>query len=272
MENELDNLPFDTKHKERVIENLNKRIYAQYDVINDLEIKINDLSVQIKSSELGRVSFQTVEAMLKNFNLLFEQFTDEEKKKAISQIIKEINVYEEPINGNYIKDVVLKFSAGNENEFNLIIKGEDIILDKSDIDNYEENTYFQTVVENHVHKKRKYDYIKKADRIAMGLEEPKPPKEKVVRIRKNAKKTVAKIKKPTYRMIQDYIEENYQFKVHSAYIAEVKRSYGIKMYDAPNAVETLKNPRKHPTQKQVAAITDALVHYNIIQESALANI
>ena len=33
------------------------------------------------------------------------------------------------------------------------------------------------------------------------------------------------------------------FKVHTAYIAEVKRDLGLPMYDAPNAVEELKQPR-----------------------------
>ncbi len=68
----------------------------------------------------------------------------------------------------------------------------------------------------------------------------------------------------TYKMIKEYIIEKYGFKVHTAYIAEVKRSLGLPMYDAPNAVETLKNPRKHPTPVQVDAIKDALTHFEII--------
>ena len=62
----------------------------------------------------------------------------------------------------------------------------------------------------------------------------------------------------TYKMIKEYIDEKYSFKVHTAYIAKVKHSLGLPMYDAPNAVETLKNPRKHPTPIQVDAIKNAL--------------
>ena len=68
----------------------------------------------------------------------------------------------------------------------------------------------------------------------------------------------------TYKMIQDYIVEKHSFNVHTAYIAEVKRSLGLPMYDAPNAVETLKNPRKQPTPIQVNAIKEALVHFEVI--------
>jgi hypothetical protein len=69
----------------------------------------------------------------------------------------------------------------------------------------------------------------------------------------------------TYKMLQEYILEKYSFKVHTAYIAEVKRGLGLQMYDAPNAVETLKQPRKHPTPIQVDAIKDALTYFEVIQ-------
>ena len=84
------------------------------------------------------------------------------------------------------------------------------------------------------------------DNIAQRAEEYKP-KERV-----------------TYKMIKEYIEAKYGFKVHTAYIAEVKRDLGLPMYDAPNAVEELKQPRKHPTAEKVEAIKDALKHFEII--------
>ena len=68
----------------------------------------------------------------------------------------------------------------------------------------------------------------------------------------------------TYKMIKEYIEAKYGFKVHTAYIAEVKRSLGLPMYDAPNVVEELKQPRKHPTAEKVEAIRDALEYYKEI--------
>ena len=64
----------------------------------------------------------------------------------------------------------------------------------------------------------------------------------------------------TYKMIKEYIEAKYGFKVHTAYIAEVKRSLGLPMYDAPNAVEEL----KHPTAEKAEAIKDALRHFENI--------
>ena len=44
-------------------------------------------------------------------------------------------------------------------------------------------------------------------------------------------------KRVTYAMIQEYVESKYGFKVHTAYITEVKRSLGLQMYDAPNSLK-----------------------------------
>ena len=68
----------------------------------------------------------------------------------------------------------------------------------------------------------------------------------------------------TYKMIKEYIEAKYGFKVHTAYTAEVKRDLGLPMYDAPNAVEELKQRRKHPTAEKVEAIKDALKYFKIV--------
>lgn len=70
--------------------------------------------------------------------------------------------------------------------------------------------------------------------------------------------------KTTYKKIQEWIEENYGFKVHTAYIAEVKRELGLPMYDAPNAVEELKRTRSHPTEEMTVAIKAALKYFKII--------
>ena len=53
--------------------------------------------------------------------------------------------------------------------------------------------------------------------------------------------------KITYKMIQEYVEKKYGFKVHTAYIAEVKRSLGLTMYGA-----------------KVEAIMEALKYFEVI--------
>ena len=97
-------------------------------------------------------------------------------------------------------------------------------------------------------------------KVEFGKGEGKVPLDNIV---KRAEEYKPK-ERVTYKMIKEYIEAKYGFKVHTAYIAEVKRDLGLPMYDAPNAVEELKQPRKHPTAEKVEAIKDALKHFEVI--------
>ena len=97
-------------------------------------------------------------------------------------------------------------------------------------------------------------------KIEFGEGEGKVPLDNIAKRAKSYKPK----ERVTYKMIKEYIEAKYGFKVHTAYIAEVKRDLGLPMYDAPNAVEKLKQPRKHPTPEKVEAIKDALRYFEII--------
>ena len=48
--------------------------------------------------------------------------------------------------------------------------------------------------------------------------------------------------------------KKYRFKVHIAYNVEIKRDLDLPVYDALNAVNKLKQPRKHLTTEKVEAI------------------
>ena len=71
---------------------------------------------------------------------------------------------------------------------------------------------------------------------------------------------------PTYRLIQGGGKEKYGFKVHTAYIAEVKRMVGLDMHKAPNAVEQRKHEYHPCPPEKVEAIKDALRHFGLIAE------
>ena len=96
-------------------------------------------------------------------------------------------------------------------------------------------------------------------KVEFGEGEGKVPLDNIAKRAENYKPK----ERVTYKMIKEYIEAKYGFKVHTAYIAEVKRDLGLPMYDAPNAVEELKQPRKHPTAEKVEAIKDALKYFGV---------
>ena len=97
-------------------------------------------------------------------------------------------------------------------------------------------------------------------KVEFGEGEGKVPLDKIVERAKQHQP----VPKATYKMIQEFVEKKYGFKVHTAYIAEVKRNLGLPMYDAPNMVEELKQLRRYPTEEKVEAIKDALKYFGVI--------
>ena len=124
------------------------------------------------------------------------------------------------------------------------------------VDQFPQSVHVETVVLLSHKKADSYIHID----VEFGEGEGKIPVDSIAK-RAEAYKPKEKV---TYKMIKEYIEAKYGFKVHTAYIAEVKRNLGLPMYDAPNAVEELKQPRKHPTAEKVEAIKDALKHFEVI--------
>ncbi len=124
------------------------------------------------------------------------------------------------------------------------------------VDQFCETVHCETVVLLSHKKADSYIHID----VEFGEGEGKIPVDSIAK-RAEAYKPKEKV---TYKMIKEYIEAKYGFKVHTAYIAEVKRNLGLPMYDAPNAVEELKQPRKHPTAEKVEAIKDALRYFAVI--------
>ena len=69
----------------------------------------------------------------------------------------------------------------------------------------------------------------------------------------------------TPTMIKQYIEEKYGFKVHSAYIGQVREKLGIREYE--NYYDSHTSPRKTNVcpEKKETAIIDALKYFGLIE-------
>ena len=96
LEREIDTLPYDTPHRERKIQDLNKRLDRAYDELIEVEQKIDDLILKREAIETEVLTREQVYRLLENFDLLFGKMTDENKRKTIAYLIKEVEVYKEP--------------------------------------------------------------------------------------------------------------------------------------------------------------------------------
>ena len=235
---DIDSLDYEDKHYQRRKTDLENRLYKTYDKIDEAEELLISAKTKKRALLADKITGDNIYKALIFFDKLYAQMNEAEKREFLSQLVDNVQIYEErKENGQWLKSIEFKLPI-IEKEFTL------------GLDN---NTQNETVVllshkkpDGHINVKVEFGEGEgkvPLDNIAKRAEEYKP-KERV-----------------TYKMIKEYIEAKYGFKVHTAYIAEVKRDLGLPMYDAPNAVEELKQPRKHPTVEKVEVIKDALRYF-----------
>ena len=238
---EIDNLDPDDRHYIRRKADLDDRLYRMYDKIEELESQLIDARAKKTSIEAEKITGDNIYKVLICFDKLYFAMNDVERRQLIEALIAEVQIYEErKPNGQWLKSI----------RFKLPIIENDLSIG---LDNGE---HVETVVLLSHKKPDGHINVK----IEFGEGEGKVPLDNIAKRAESYKPK----ERVTYKMIKEYIEAKYGFKVHTAYIAEVKRDLGLPMYDAPNAVEKLKQPRKHPTPEKVEAIKDALRYFEII--------
>ena len=243
LEQDIDRIAPDDKYAERRRADMTRRLNDLYDQIYKAEDLLQESLMKKATLESEQMSVQSMIGILSSFDAIYDRMNAAERRDLVKYLISEVELFpreEQKTQKRFVKAIAYKFPI------------EQKVLTQFD----ECGASVETVVllshkkpDGHINVKVEFGEGEgkvPLDNIAKRAEEYKP-KERV-----------------TYKMIKEYIEAKYGFKVHTAYIAEVKRDLGLPMYDAPNAVEELKQPRKHPTAEKVEAIKDALKHFEVI--------
>jgi site-specific DNA recombinase len=240
----MDSLDITDRFYEKKYQDMETRLYRLYDEIEGVESSISEVKNRLLNIKQKKISEENIYQFLLYFDKLYDKFTDLEKKEFLNSFVEQVDIYEqEQPDGRFLKHIKFRFPVYFNNR------------ETTDISWDNENTVETVVLLSH---KKPDGHINV--KVEFGEGEGKLPLDNIA---KRAEEYKPK-ERVTYKMIKEYIEAKYGFKVHTAYIAEVKRDLGLPMYDAPNAVEELKQPRKHPTPEKVEAIKDALKHFEII--------
>ena len=93
LENEIDSLPEDTRFRERKVHDMTLRLDGLYDIIVELEEKIDDVKLRRKAVEQDAITLENIYTLLANFDRIYDKTSDEEKKSLISSLIKEIEIF-----------------------------------------------------------------------------------------------------------------------------------------------------------------------------------
>lgn len=246
LENKIDYMPMDTPHRDQKLEDYNKRLDELYDVVDEIEKCIKDVDKKIKGIENSSKNYDFIMANLEAFESLFDKMDDTERRKMITMLIKEINIDSET---QKIKSIKFNFDLSSDNNDEI----EKNISFDLDIDNGVEGIGFREVLNKKSPIRTKLPHYRleadEADKVKKVVRIPVPRKEHYYR------------KQATYKQIKDYIKEKYNLNIHSTYIAEIKRKYGVDM----QALRTIDNAKHVNCPKEKAdAIIDALKHFNII--------
>lgn len=240
----LDKLDVMDKHYDRKYQDMHDRLDNLYDKISEYEDSIADITARIEAVYGNQITGNQIYDILVHFEMIYYKMTDLEKKEFMKDFINSIELYpEKKDNESIVKQINLKFGVYYEGK------------ETMDIRLLNEKTVESIVLLSH----KSPDSVINV-KVEFGEGEGKVPLDAIA---ERAKKYQPK-PKITYKMIQEYVEKKYGFKVHSAYIAEVKRSLGLTMYDVSNVVEELKHPRKHPPKEKAEAITEALKYFEVI--------
>ena len=238
-------MPMDTPHRDQKLEDYNKRLDELYDVVDEIEKCIKDVDKKIKGIENSSKNYDFIMANLEAFESLFDKMDDTERRKMITMLIKEINIDSET---QKIKSIKFNFDLSSDNNDEI----EKNISFDLDIDNGVEGIGFREVLNKKPPIRTKLPHYR--------LEADEADRVKVVRIPVPRKEHYCR-KQATYKQIKDYIKEKYGYNIHSTYIAEIKRKYGVDM----QSLRTIDDAKHVNCPKEKAdAIIDALKHFNII--------
>lgn len=69
------------------------RLDGLYDIIVELEVKIEDVLLRRKAVEQDAITLENIYTLLSNFDKVYDKISDEEKKSLISSLIKEIEIF-----------------------------------------------------------------------------------------------------------------------------------------------------------------------------------
>ena len=223
LEQQMDNLDVTDTHYDKKISDLQRRLDAQYDRIDEVEETMAELKSQIYELKKNQIDADSIYRFLGAFNEVYSECTDAEKKQFMQAFIERIDIFpERREDSNWIQNIKFQFPVPIIKEGKEVAQIKGISLDKEKSDEHmvslEKLSTLETVVLLPQLKQKSDDYIN-------------------VTIELDDMDITSAETKATYDEIKKYVaEHNAGMKVSNLYISQVKRKCGIevgKNYNLP---------------------------------------
>lgn len=115
---QIDRLDDTDKHYEEKYHDMQNRIESLYDEIAEVSAALETVQMQIQGIREEQISQERVYEFLELFDIMYDKFTEAEKKEFFHSFIKRIEIYPEPLeNGQMLKSIQFRFPVyyqGNE--------------------------------------------------------------------------------------------------------------------------------------------------------------
>ena len=106
---EIEQLDPDDRHYKRKKDDLDDRLYRLYDKIDDLEQSLIEARAKKQTIEAEKMTGDNIYKVLIFFDKLYGMMEEEEKRKFMEILIKEIQIYEErQPNGQWLKSITFR--------------------------------------------------------------------------------------------------------------------------------------------------------------------
>ncbi len=115
---QIDRLDCSDRHYEQKYTDMQNRINSLYDEIAEATENLETVQTQIKAIKEQKISRKRIFEFLELFDIIYNKFTEFEKKEFLHSFIKKIEIYPEPLeNGQILKSIQFRFPVyyqGNE--------------------------------------------------------------------------------------------------------------------------------------------------------------
>ena len=164
LEQQTDNLDVTDTHYDKKISDLQRRLDAQYDRIDEVEETMAELKSQIYELKKNQIVADSIYRFLGAFNEVYSECTDAEKKQFMQAFIERIDIFpERREDGNWIQNIKFQFPVPIIKEGKEVAQIKGISLDKEKSDEHmvslEKLSTLETVVLLSRLKQKPDDYI-----------------------------------------------------------------------------------------------------------------
>ena len=223
------------KDYDKKYEEISDKLDSMYDRIEVLESDIVYTKKKLDALKLKAESTVQIMTFMENLPLIYAEMSDEERKEMFQAFVDEIELFPEArADGKMIRSISFKFP--------MVFDGKPLVKDSKP----EDTISFK---------------LDCAD-IDIDL----PDKGNIIMKKQADGSQKVIVRKGTYANIKAYILENYNVKVPTLYIAQIKRKYGLEIGKAYNKPEKNKNHVPKCTKEKELLIMEALKFYDLMEQ------